>query len=461
GARSGSGDGADEPDDPGRRKPLRSHETETSNQGGRLMRNPGAEDDTSTDLQNERRCKSSEREDCASMIRKGRSCSHSNNNNGRTTRDLVQRSESGPAQTRHPTSSDDDRPVPEDGSTDDICLRLALIRRSSMVKASDITGEPTVDAPWVHHLRPTLLLALGRGSEGYGGYGKLPKLPDADHPSTIDNQRVATNTLLSRHKTSATDPEIVRDGRSFSFASSDEIISQHTALTEDPPKEFDSANSLQDLSSATAPTESGTRSHAHVEGCQPRRPFTSRIIPQVLSASVSALGDVDLPTYGRSQTGTTPHSIFTGSRRGQARSWSSVLCCIGDSGLEGRSSSESERSSSDTEPRRHSGNQDTEAQGNSLEQTFASARQHPGTHSSIPERNFAATDGLDIPQAMKWKEPQPYPAAVEGSTGSIRARSAKNNERWRDPRPRDEHSKVALQGPQPSPPADGDDVSDS
>ncbi|KAI9873520.1 MAG: hypothetical protein M1830_000311, partial [Pleopsidium flavum] len=29
GARSGSGDGADEPDDPGRRKPLRSHETET------------------------------------------------------------------------------------------------------------------------------------------------------------------------------------------------------------------------------------------------------------------------------------------------------------------------------------------------------------------------------------------------------------------------------------------------
>jgi len=467
-AASGSGDGADDPNDPNRlRKPLRLHETETSCERTKLGANVGADDDKGTDMQLERDCKSSDGEDCdGTKLGKGRSRSWSNNDNWRTTIGFVQRSESAPAQARGPTRSDEDGAKPEDGSpsnTDDGCLQQALIRRCSMVRASDITGEPTVDAPWVHPMRPTSLLALRRGHEGYGGYGKLPNLPDADRPSTVDNQRIATNTLVKGHNPRVTNHELATDGRSFSFASTGSVTFPHTALTDGPSRELDGADPLQDQSSVTAPTKAGTRLPAHVERCQPRRLSAPRIIPQVLSASVSASGD-DLPTYARLQTGMTPHGILTGSRRRQARSWSSVLCCMGDSVYEGRSSSETERSSSETEPPQHSasqstnqvqgtsGSQVTEVQSNSSGQTFVFTVRHPENHGSTLEHIVAATDRLELPQAITSRDSQSNPTVVMGRKNCFRARFAEKNERWRDPNFREEQP---LGGPQPPPPAGG------
>lgn len=390
-AGPGSGDGGDDPGEHNKPfKPLRGHEIDTADGGRKLLLNVCAKFHQHVHLQHSEDPESSREEDQDTpSYGRGRSYSCSNNTNQSFTGGLAQRSESAPAQTQCPHGNNRDGTNPDDDTTfrpDDQDLRQALILRSRMVRASDITGEPTVDAPWVHHMRPSSLLELRRGAEGYGGYGGLANLPDADTSSRVENERIAPETLLDGLEPNGMSHQTATNRDSFSFISSvssnsqhvaladqpvqerddggpshDQysIISQHRALVDGPPEELLYTYALQDRGLIEAffpPTTADTETSEHVECSEPRRRSVPHMTPQALTDSSSA---EDLSIHGKSQTRSVPHGIRERcrERRRQGSSWSTVLCCLGTTEHDRQSSPENERSSSETARSKNSASQ--------------------------------------------------------------------------------------------------------
>lgn len=400
-AGPGSGDGGDDPDDHNKLfKPFRGHEIDTADGGRKLLLDVCAKFHQQCHLQRSKDPESSIEEDQdRPCYDRGRSCSCSNNTNQSFTGGLAQRSESAPAQTQCPQGNNRDGTNPDDDTTsrhDDQDLRQALIRRSRMVRASEITGEPTVDAPWVHHMRPSSLLELRRGAEGYGGYGGLANLPDADTSSGVENERIAPETLLDALEPNGMIHQTATNRDSFSFISSvssnsqqvalaeqpvqerddggpshDQysIISQHRALADGPPEELLYTYALQDRGLIEAffpPTTANMETSEHVECSEPRRRSVPHMTPQALTDSSSA---EELSIHGKSQTRSIPHGTRERcrERRRQGSSWSTVLCCLGTTEHDRQSSPENEHSSSEIARSKNSasqtGNQDLRTSG--------------------------------------------------------------------------------------------------
>lgn len=377
----GVGDDGEDPDDHNERfKILRGHEMDTADGGRQLMLDVCARFHQQSHSQSAEDSESSMREGQGKpKYGRGRSCSSSNRATQTFTLSLAQRSGSAPAQTQYPQRVDMGGPIPENITPPhhrDQDLQQALMCRSRMVRASDITGEPTVDVPWVHHMRPSALLQLRRAAEGYGGYGGLVNLPDADTPSRAQNECMTPETPMGPCGNDAMNNQTARNRDSFSFISSvssiaqhvdlaeeaveqpdagglphdqHSTISQHTALAEGPPEELICTYALQNrglLEALIGPTTTEMETSTQVECSKPRRPSVPQMTPQIPSDSSSA---DDLSTHKKFRTGSIRNSIRARykERRRQGSSWSSVLCCLGKTEHDRQSSPESERCSSE------------------------------------------------------------------------------------------------------------------
>lgn len=448
----GSGDGGDDPDDPSRQfNPLRGHEIDSPDGGRRLMLDVCAKFHQRSHLQDSENPESSTDEardrpkDERMRIR-----SYSDHATGSVTVDVAQRSGSAPAQTQCPQESDEDE---ADSDDDDSSLSdsndpgSALNCGPRMVRASDITGEPNVDAPWTHHMRPSSLLELRRGAEGYGGRGGLACLPDAHALPLVENEPIVPETLSEAHGFDGVNQQTATNRDSFSFVSSVSFVSQHEALAEEPPNEPDESIVLhgrdsivsqhtalvdgppEELNSSTPPQDPGLAegpfAHAtsdmqtseHVECREPRRPSVPHMTPQVLLDS----GSGDEPwSHTKSQNGSVHHSGRERCTRRQRQGyyWSSVLCCLGNPEHNGRSSSEYDGYSLETaSPQKYKLQNHKQDRRNSRGR--AGGRQGPGLGQTP-----APTEVLQEAYVR---------APVQISTKCPRTRFAKPNERWRDP----------------------------
>ena len=480
---SGTAGGDDNRDNSnGRRKPFKIDETEAADDGERRMLHVCAKFHQRAHLQLPETHGSHKPKD-PDIARQshGRSCSCSNNETENTASNITQRSESAPAQAQCPRRFNKDGVTHEvdtlSEGRDDPHLRQALIRRASMVRASDITGEPSVDAPWVHHMRPSSLILLHRGHEGYGGHGELAQLP-AKSPCRRENQQSTREELLVRRGSVVMDGECAVSRGSFSFAESgsfisqreafaggllgdisdtrsqedpESVISQHTALVAGPSANLVAAGALLDreiLDIRFTSTTTSAQRPALVEAGELRRPSIPHMAPPILSDSVSTWGG-ELPNYKRSQIGNTPHNTvpaFT-KRRRQRSSWSSVLCCIGDFEGDGQSSSsDNEIYSAETarsqKPITRRTNQVPETrethpavdQENGTEQRPAPAVANPEACDGAPAQTSAATDGL---ANTTFSNNRSNSGAVMSSSKCPRTRFAEKNQRWRDPTPKE------------------------
>ena len=499
-AALGSGDSGDDPDDQKNQlKPLRGHEIDMPDGERKLMVDLCAKCHQQSHLKPSQNSESSMEEGQDRPSYDGeRSCSWVKDNTQNFVVGPAQTSGSAPAQTRIPRdlqknsaeSESDNRPA-----CDDDHLHQALIGRSRMVRASDITGEPSVDAPWTHHMRPSSLLLLRRGAEGYGGQGGLASLPDAQVSSRVESERVATETLLGSPEVDTTNQQTATHRYSFSSTASGsptsehvpvtggrsqgsddgrllpdlasiisqhtalvegpreeltytqqglfQVISQHTALVEGPPEELLAtyAPRNQGLVEAFLPATTNMQTSEPVESSEPRRPSAPHITPQ---GPLDSPSDDEPSICNKHQGGTVRDGIGKGfsKRRRQPSSWSSVLCCLGESGLDRLSSPETEPSPKETarsqEPTVEHHNHDRQASsslaegshGFSSSQGPAQAQVHQQDHSRIPEHSSAATDT---------PAPSEIPSGTESGHQAIpipkcpRTRFARNNERWRDP----------------------------
>lgn len=452
-AASGNGDGADDPDDPNRRGKLsRSHETELPNEGERLMpdSSPQPDDGTVLQLEEDRNSGNGKQREGREGRKESNSVS-SDNENERSTTKRDETSEAAPAQTSRSTTRNEDEEDSGDSSAplaDHHGLEWALIQRCRMVRASDITGEPTAHAEWLHYLRPTALLARGKGHEGYGGYGTLASLPDADRPNTVENQRNASRTPTEDRTPGVTEHELATERGSIRLTSSPSVVYPRADLTEIPARVIDVTRVPQDQSSVQAPVQTGTQSLANIEHSQPQVLSPLQTPPQALSGSASARRD-EPPVYETSHIGERPYEALTGSRRTQGRSWASVLCCIGNRDRSGRSSMELESSSSENESssplklrstnqvHEISGTRPTEAQSNSPSHHRAAAERQSDTQGSTPGHNLIATDSLVLPQVLVSTDSGTLITIDLKPARCPRPRFAAKNARWRDPTPRD------------------------
>lgn len=468
----GSGDGGDDPDDHNKQfKPLRDHEMNTTNGERKLMLDVCAKFHRQSHLQRSKDSESTmEADQGRPRYDRAKSCSCSNNAIRSFAVGLAQRSESAPAQTQYFQGINRDEPNTENDnppSSDDEHLRQALICRSRMVKASDITGEPTVDAPWVHPMRPSSLLALRRGAEGYGGYGGLASLPNANTSSQVENERIAPESLLGAHEPNAMNHQTATNRDSFSFISSissisqhvavveepmeepddgrlpqdrGSVISQHTALVEGPPEELISTYALQSrglIEARFAPSTTDMENSEHVECSEPRRPSVPHITPQAPGGSYSA---DELSTHTKSQTGSIRQGIRErcAERRRQGSSWSSALCCLGNTEHDRQSSPENERSSSDTghsqnrtsqnhnQDRRILGSHTGGRQASSLGQSRTATEVLQETYGRVSEQTSAVMDTAGTSE--KFAESESDPHAMMISTICPRTRLAEENE---------------------------------
>ena len=472
----GSGDDGEDPDDHDKRfKPARGHEIDTADGGRKLMLDVCARFHQQSHLQRSSDSESGREEDeDRSRYARGRTCSCSNIATRRFTVGPAQRGGSAPAQVQYHQEIDRGGSNAENDTSprsDDGHLRQAPICRPRMVRASVITGEPNVDAPWMHHMRPSSLLELRRGAEGYGGYGGLASLPDAHRSSRAENERIAPETELGAHGPNATHHQADINRDSFSFRRSVSSISQHVALTEEPmeeavdgrshdqssvisqntalvegpPEELISTYALQDrglLEALFADTPTNLETSEHVECSEPRRPSVPHMTPQVPLDSSST---DELSTYTKPQAG----SIRPGIRqrcteRGrQGSSWSSVLCCLGNGEHEQHTSPEKERSSSGTTRFRNGTLQNTN-QNRIASDNHVEGRHSPGLGQGyMPTEALQETSGRSTepaPAVMdtlttseKVPESEPDPQVTVTSTKCPRTRFAEINERWRDP----------------------------
>jgi len=448
----GSGDGGDDPDDHNKQcKPLRGHEIDTADREEELMLDVCPNLHQQSHLQRPEEPDSSMEDDQdAPRYGRGRSCSCSSNAAPSFTVGVAQRNESVPAQTEHPQRINTDGPNPESHSPpqgDDPGLRQALIRRSSMVRASDITGEPTVDAPWMHHMRPTSLLALRKGAEGYGGYGGLASLPDAETSSRSEDEHITPKTLQEARNYNTMDDQTATNRDSFSFVSSvsstaqhvalseesmeeppdtgvpppdqDSIISQHRALVEGPPEELLYTYALQNrglLEALFEPTTTDIETSGYVEGSEPRRPSVPHMTRQAPSDSFST---DDLSTREKSQIGLSPHGIRERCKKRQREgsNWSTVFCCLGDTEHDRQSSPETERSSSETARSKNSRSQTSDQdrhQDSGLGQRPARTEVSQDTCDRVPDQTFAV---MDTPASSeKFAESEPDGHAIMAPT---------------------------------------------
>lgn len=450
----GSGDGGDDPDDHNKQfKPLRGHEIDTAAGAEKLMLDVCPNLYQQSHLQRPEEPDSSMEDDQDTpRYRRGRSCSCSNSAAPRFTVGVAQRNESVPAQTQYPKEIGTDGPNPENDSPpqgDDPDLRQALIRRSSMVRASDITGEPTVDAPWMHHMRPTSLLAQRRGAEGYGGYGGLASLSDAETSSRSENEHTTPKTLQEARDYDAMNHQTATNRDSFSFVSSisstaqhvalseepveetpgtgvpplnrDSIISQHRALVEGPPEEMIYKYALQNrglLEALFEPTTTDIETSGHVEGSEPRRPSVPHMTRQAPSDSFST---DELSTRKKSQIGLSPHGIRERCKKRQREGsiWSTVFCCLEH---DRQSSPETERSSSETARSKDSSSQTSDQdrrQDSSLGQRPSRTEVSQDTCDRIPDQTSTVMNTPAISEKIAESEPDGH-AIIAPTTVAVR-----------------------------------------
>ncbi len=408
---------------------------------------------------------------------KRRSCSCSNGGAGGSTVHVARRSGSAPARirvekfppasTKHPLNSD----IGPD-------LGQALIRRASMLRASDITGESTGDAPWVSPIRPSRLNTSRRGYHGYGGYGGLANLPDK---STRESNPGTGQTLLGGYDSSVDNRKVATIGDSFSFASSTShvsqpvalvesqprvpteaglpqdrgsVISQCRALLEGPPRGSSDVASLSDhrsvISQGTAlldgpssplddsgllrphvpvhirlsPTVLGLQALAKAENAQRRGAAAPRISSQT-PLCLPSLSVNDLATYSDSRTRTISHGMHMHTRsrlrQTQASSLASLLCCCNET------SDDTEQSSSDSE-----WSSPENAHGHHLPNTDHTREATVW----IPGETSTGMDRSQVSNPGQLQYPQTNPNAGRVSRKCPRTRFAGENERWRDPTPR-------------------------
>ncbi len=461
-----SGDGGDDPEDPNRaRKTFRGHEVEAADDGRGLMLEVCARSQQRNHLQ----VNGEDAEDGQDRLRpvKRRSFSCSNGGAEGSSVPVARECGSAPARIRVEKLPSASIRWPLN-SDNDPNLRQALIRRASMVRASDITAESTGDAPWVSPIRPSRLNTARRGYRGYGGYGRLANLPDG---SRKEPRSGTGQTLLGGYDSSVDNRKVATIGDSFSFASSVSHVSQPTALVEgqlrvrtkaDPqddrgsvisqrqallegpyrePSEVASLPSHRSVISQCAALLDGPPSSRDGSGpLPPRAPVGALLSPTIIGLQASTnseneqprrpaapsplpLSGNELPTYRSSRTRTTSYGIRMGTRPRfrQASSLASLFsCCTADSDDTETSSTDSERSSSET----------------------ADAQISPKTNQADRARERVAgqapadMDYSELSNPEQLRNVHANPSAGMVSKKCPRARFAGENERWRDPAPR-------------------------